>query len=336
MPPGTQHGRRFRLRGPRRAVAAHGPARRPRRGDRGRGADQAVGRGGGTAPAVRGAARRGGRTGEGPRASSPASAPRSSRPGAPRATTSPGSPARDAAAHVFVDQLDDAVRRRRATTAIISSGCGGCGSGRRVTAADGAGALAALQVVDASRRAASIWRRASRPPHEPELRPRVVVAVALTKGGARRRGRGAHRARRAPHRTGAQRAVGRALGRAARGGGVGPLARRRAGGGDAVAAGACPEVARGRRPRRRCAGRPGLVVADRGGAPPGALAVTGAGGEWTVARRPRGRIRPDEERLARRAPRAVRRSPIVLRAQPRASRRGRAPCCSARHLCLMS
>jgi 16S rRNA (uracil1498-N3)-methyltransferase len=196
-----------------------------------------------------------------------------------------------AVAHVFLGSLpDDAVvdgadghhlqRVRRLRV------------GERVTAADGTGAWRPYSVVDVAParlglRAAGTARR------EPDVAPRLSVAIALTKGGALEQVAaaltelGVHRieplqTERTVVRWDAARAQAavdrlRTVAREA------AMQARRA---------TVPEV-RPVAPLPSLAGRAGLVIADRAGAPASQVASP-AGGEWVVVVGPEGGLSPSE------------------------------------------
>jgi 16S rRNA (uracil1498-N3)-methyltransferase len=216
-----------------------------------------------------------------------------------------------AAAHVFVDSLDAAVtvdgpdghhlqrvRRLRA--------------GERVTAADGAGRWRRY-AVDAVEPGRLVLRAESEVAVEPELRPGVAVAVALTKGAkletvvAQLTELGVARiepvrSRRSVVRWDESRAVA-------------ATARL-----TAVAHEAAMQCRRARIPivspvadLAGLAGRPGIVVASRDGGPADLVPLP-PGGTWTVVVGPEGGFEPGEvEALSPTGRLAL--SPYVLRAQ---------------------
>ena len=147
--------------------------------------------------------------------------------------------------------------------------------------------------------------------------PRLTVACVAHEGReARARGAEAHRARRRPDRARARRRARSCTGtsdRAAstRSTGCARVAREA---GDAVAPGAAPDGRRPGRARRAGVGRPGSwspapdgVAAAELPAPPG--------GEWVVAVGPEGGFDDDELQQLRRAPRVSAVGPFVLRAE---------------------
>ena len=242
---------------------------------------------------------------------------RAARPGG----TAEGWPAdeRDAAAHAFVgdaaDLADDVVldgpdghhlqrvRRLRA--------------GERLTLADGRGAWRAYEVEAVSPGSLQLGARGELRA-EPDLVPRVALAVALTKAGALEtvvaRTTELGVARVVPLRTrrcvvrwtaaDAERAVGRLRATAREAAAQSRRAR-------------LPEIA----PVTDLAGiadRPGLVVADRSGAPARQLAapgpVAGAPPEWIAVVGPEGGLDPDELAQLAHAPR-VGLGPYVLKAE---------------------
>ena len=215
-----------------------------------------------------------------------------------------------AVAHVFVDDLADACditgadghhlqRARRISR------------GEIVTAADGAGVWRTYEVASAARGRLELVACGA-PRREPEGRPAIALAIALTKGGidavvARVTELGV--ARITPlvtsrtvvrwDRTKAAAAVGR----------LRDIARE---------AGA--QSRRARLPQidepvtlAELAGRDGLVVADRGGTAAATLDVP-VGGTWTVAVGPEGGFAPEELDLLADAPR-LSLGPYVLRAE---------------------
>jgi 16S rRNA (uracil1498-N3)-methyltransferase len=195
-----------------------------------------------------------------------------------------------AAAHVFVPGLDDActvdgddgrhlqrVRRLR--------------PGEAVTAADGSGAWRPYEIVAAHDGRLDLVA-AGEVTLEPDVVPRLTVAVALAKGGlddvvAGCTELGVHRIE--PLRT--ARTVVRLAGERA------AAARRRWQG---VAREAAMQSRRARVPEvaevadvRSLRDRPGLVVADRAGAAPASLEPP-PGGEWLVVVGPEGGLAPEE------------------------------------------
>jgi 16S rRNA (uracil1498-N3)-methyltransferase len=217
--------------------------------------------------------------------------------------------AHDAVAHFFVDRLDDEctidgpdghhlqrVRRLR--------------EGEHVTAADGTGAWRAY-VVSRSAPGRLDLAATAAARREPELTPRVNVAVALTKGGlddvvAACTELGVHRIE--PVRT-ARSVVRWDAARAAK-----AVARLRD-----VAREAAMQSRRARVPEvcdvadaAALVDRPGLVLAARDGAPVASLPRPD-GGEWTVLVGPEGGFAPAELALFARAARASV-GPYVVRA----------------------
>jgi 16S rRNA (uracil1498-N3)-methyltransferase len=216
----------------------------------------------------------------------------------------------EAVAHVFVDDLgetceitgDDGHHLQRARR---------IARGEVVTAADGTGLWRAYEVADAARGRVQLVARAP-VRREPELRPLVGLAVALTKGGI-------------------DTAVARAteLGVAR----VTPLVTQRtivrwneakaAAAVDRLRGIAREAAAQSRRARvppvdepatvAELAGRAGLVVADRGGVSAADLAIP-AIGTWNVAVGPEGGFAPEELEQLAHAPR-LRLGPHVLRAE---------------------
>ena len=291
----------IRLARPRRAVVAHGPARRPRVRDRGRGAAQPHRRGGRAARPVRRAARRG-RSTRRAKGCSRASAPRSSSDRRrPRRRRVRWCAAEDAAAHVFVDDLDDdvtidgadghhlqRVRRLRAGEARHR------GRRHRRVAALRGDAASAPAALDARRRAAPV--RA-----EPELVPAVGA-----RGRARRRAASTtswpaapSSASRASSRCATRRSVVRWDDGAGRGRG-GPAADDRPRGRGPEPPGPRPRDRAGRRRSPALAGRPGLVIADRAGVRPAAAARRPGPERLDRRRRARRRLRPGRARAASR------------------------------------
>jgi 16S rRNA (uracil1498-N3)-methyltransferase len=196
-----------------------------------------------------------------------------------------------AAAHVFVDELADSltldgadghhlqrVRRLRA--------------GEAVTVADGRGLWRPYDVTDVAPGRLTLTANGATC-REPELAPRVGVALALTKGGLDRvvaalTELGVQRVE--PLRT--RRSVARWDGPRASAG----LARLRA-----VAREAAAQCRRARVPDvgplvdvAGLARRPGVVVADRTGVPAAALDAPD-GGEWTLVVGPEGGFDPGED-----------------------------------------
>lgn len=216
-----------------------------------------------------------------------------------------------AAAHTFVPRLDDA---------LALTGDAGhhlarvlrLRPGETVTAADGRGAWRAYTVAETGR--AEVQLAAAGPiAREPDLVPKVVVAFALTKGlkpdlvvqkvtelGAD--GVVPLRARRSVAHWSATRAET-------------ATARLRR-----VAREAAAQCRRARLPEigaplelAALAGRPGLVVADREGAPPEQLPEP-PGGEWVLVVGPEGGLEPSERAGLGPAP-TLGVGPFVLRAE---------------------
>ena len=146
MPAGHATRSRVPAQGSRRPGAARSRSRRPPRPGRRRRARPAHRRGGRAAALARGAARRRSRARRRRRACSPGSSPRSSSAVAwiGRARTA-APPTFAARAHVYVERLDDTITHRRATTATTSARVRRLRAGEVVTAADGHGRWRAVR-----------------------------------------------------------------------------------------------------------------------------------------------------------------------------------------------
>jgi 16S rRNA (uracil1498-N3)-methyltransferase len=218
--------------------------------------------------------------------------------------------AADATAHVFVDALgdecavegDDGHHLQRVRRVDV---------GERLTAADGSGAWRAYEVVTVAPGRLQLAARGA-VLVEPELHPRVCLAVALTKGRALDdvvagvTELGVHRIE--PVRS-ARSVVRWDDDRAAA-----AVARLRV-----IAREAAMQSRRARVPEvsevrdlRSLVGRPGVVIADRAGIAPAHLPAP-PGGEWTALVGPEGGFAPDELAMFD-APRANT-GHFVLRAQ---------------------
>ena len=157
-------------------------------------------RAGRAARAARGAARRGGhRAARGAVLAHPVGLPVVTRPAGDAAgPSSVGRAPADAAAHAFVDALDDP-SRSPAPTGTTCSGSAGSAPGEHVTLADGAGTWRRYEIESVAPGRLRLGARSDRFV-EPEIVPRVALAVALDQGRrARDRRRAVHRARRRPH-----------------------------------------------------------------------------------------------------------------------------------------